>query len=115
MKNSSLNKFNLFILIIALLAVMLEFGLFNIAYVRQAVTVLDILILALFILEYLIGFLSTRIKKDYIKENLFGTVFLIAFTALFIYNRYIIVRFPARALQGLSIKIIIICTRIMLV
>ena len=51
--------------------------------------VIDFIVLALFSLEFIITFLQSKQKKRFFRDNLFGTIFLVVFTLLFIINKYL--------------------------
>ncbi len=69
---------------------------------------LDFIILSLFLTEVIVDFLRSADKKHFLKNHLFEVLFLVFFTALFAYNKYLLFS-SARAVYGnLPGKIIIV-------
>lgn len=108
MKESKINILLFFVLILGILSLFLEYGLYQTKTIGIITNVLDYCIIILFSIEILIRFIDARYKTKFIKNNLFDLILLTVLIILFIYTKYTSYLIENQKLQHLSTDVIII-------
>lgn len=102
------NKLVFGILILAIAALFIEYGFKTTPATKIAIHILDFAVLILFVIEYLIRLVSSKFKINFIRRNLFDTAFIIIFTCLFVYSKYMAFLMTFGRLETISSKLILI-------
>jgi len=95
-------------LILSVVSLFLEYGLYQARWIRRATNILDYIVFILFITEMLLRLVSARYKWTFIKQNAFELVFLLFFATLFVYSKYFMFLLESRRIQNLSRNIIVL-------
>ncbi len=105
---SKLNLLVLITLLLSIASVIVEQADLQTRFTGVFTNILDFTVLILFTVEAAIDFVRSKDKRHFLRNNLFEVLFLLFFTALFAYNKYLLFS-RDRALYGnLPGKIIIV-------
>lgn len=106
MDTSTSNRWIFAILLFAVAALFLEYGVETSRAVRFAIHALDFTVLALFLVEYLMRLRAAPDRGRFLRQNLFDTGFLVVFTGLFLYSKYHAFRIAFGQVETLSTQLI---------
>jgi trk system potassium uptake protein TrkH len=95
-------------LILSIISMFLEHGLYQAQWIKVATNVLDYIVFLLFITEIVLRLIGAKYKWIFIRQNAFELVFLLFFTTLFVYSKYVGFLLESRRLQNLSRNIIVL-------
>lgn len=95
-------------LILSIISLFVENGLYQSDFTRLFTNILDYIIFILFLSEIVTGFIRTKYKILFLKQNIFEVTFLIIFSVLFVYTKYVGFLIDSQRLKNLSKYLIII-------
>jgi trk system potassium uptake protein TrkH len=106
--NKTPNRLVSLMLILSIVSLFLEYGLYQARWIKLFTNVLDYIVFLLFITEIVLRFIHSKYKFIFLKQNIFELLFLIVFSTLFIYSKYVGYLIESRRIQNLSRNIIVL-------
>jgi trk system potassium uptake protein TrkH len=103
------------VIILGVISLFIEFGRYQSDAVRVLTNVIDYVILLLFIIEVISGFLRALRPVDYLRENVYDVLFLAVFLLLFLFSKYAGYLMRAQKLASMGKYVIIVRNVFMIV
>lgn len=107
-KSEKLNALISLMLIFSIISLFIENGLYRSESTLLFTSILDYIILLLFITEIVSGFVRSKYKAIFLRQNAFEIAFLVILSTLFLLNKYVNFLIDRQRLQDLGIYIIIL-------
>jgi trk system potassium uptake protein TrkH len=104
----TVNRLVSMMLILSVVSLFLEYGLYQARWIKLATNVLDYVVFLLFVTEMVLRLINAKYKWIFIRQNAFELIFLLFFASLFVYSKYVMFLLESRRIQNLSRNIIIL-------